>query len=119
VPEGEIRIDAKTFQEQLGKLAETIAQKVRREGSRHLDAPEYVSDDLFMMIRQSVATYHLMFYLYADERRETDCYWRDAYGVVTAPVIRSMIDCFYNITAILDNPRVVGPAYRKMVSRKP
>jgi hypothetical protein len=43
-------IDAKMFQEPLGRLTETIAQKVRREGPQCFDAPGYVSDDLFMRI---------------------------------------------------------------------
>jgi hypothetical protein len=112
------RIDAKTFQEPLAKLAEAIAQKVIREGSRHLIAPDYVAGDLFMMIRQAIATYHLLFYLNADERREQDCYWNNKYGVVTAPVVRTMIDCLYNVTAILEDPAANGVAYRKSGLKK-
>ena len=107
------RIDATTFQEPLWKLAEVMAQKVNREGSQYLNAPGYVAADLFMMIRHSIATYNMLFYLNADERREEDCFWNNKYGVVTAQVVRSMIDCLYNITAILENPAVNGPAYRK------
>lgn len=111
-------IDAKTFQEPLGKLAETMAQKVRRDGPECMHAPGYVCDDLFMMIRQSLRTYDLMFYLNAEERIGKDCYWRNEYGVVTATVVRSMIDCFYNITAILEDPAATGRAYRKSGFRK-
>jgi hypothetical protein len=112
------RIDAKRFQEPLWKLAETIAQKVKREGSRYLNAPEFVKDDLFMMIRQSIATYNLLFYLNADERREHDCYWNNNYGVVTAPLVRSMIDCLYNVTLILEDPAENGTAYHKSGLKK-
>ena len=107
------RIDATTFQEPLWKLAEVMAQKVNREGPPHLNAPLYVAADLFMMIRHSIATYNMLFYLNADERREEDCFWNNKYGVVTAQVVRSMIDCLYNVTTILENPAVNGPAYRK------
>jgi hypothetical protein len=106
------RINAKTFQEPLAKLAEVMAQKVKREGARYLQAPDFVADDMFTIIRQALATYHLLFYLNADERREQDCYWNNKYGVVTAPLVRSMIDCLYNITAILEDPER-GVAYRK------
>jgi len=112
------KIDAKTFQEPLWKLAETMAQKVKREGKEHLPGPEFICDDIFMMIRQAIATYNLLFYLNADERREQDCYWNNAYGVVTAPLVRSMIDCLYNITLILENPAENGAAYRKSGLKK-
>ena len=112
------RIDAKTFQEPLYKLAETMAQKVKREGGRYLPGPEFICDDIHMMIRQTIATYNLLFYLNADERREQDCYWNDNYGVVTAPLVRSMIDCLYNITFILESPAVNGTAYRKSGLKK-
>src|ERR1035437_3609773 len=98
------RVNAKTFQEPLWKLAGAIAQKGMREGPRYLSAPPFVAEDLFMMVRNTMATYNLLFYLNADERREDDCYWNPAYGVVTAPTVRSMIDCLYNVTAILENP---------------
>jgi hypothetical protein len=111
-------INAKTFQEPLWKLAETMAQKVKREGSAYLPGPTFIAEDLYMMIRQSIATYNLLFYLNADERRENDCYWNNNYGVVTAPVVRSMIDCLYNVTAILEDPAEKGKAYRKSGLKK-
>jgi hypothetical protein len=47
------RINAKAFQEPLAKLAEVMAQKVRREGAAHLRAPDFVADDMFTIIRQA------------------------------------------------------------------
>jgi len=111
------KINAKTFQEPLAKLAEVIAQKVKREGARYLHSPDFVAEDMFTIIRQALATYHLLFYLNADERREQDCHWNNKYGVVTAPLVRSMIDCLYNITAILEDPER-GVAYRKSGLKK-
>jgi hypothetical protein len=110
------RIDAKTFQEPLWKLAETLAQKVKREG--RLPGPPFICEDIHMMIRQAMATYNTLFYINADERREGDCYWNNTYGVVTAPLVRSMIDCLYNITLILENPALHGPTYRKSGMKK-
>lgn len=110
------RINAKTFQEPLWKLAETMAQKVKREGAERM--PGFVCEDIHVMIRQAIATYNLLFYLNADERRKGDCYWNDKYGVVTAPLVRSMIDCLYNITLILEDPAENGAAYRKSGLKK-
>jgi hypothetical protein len=112
------RINAKIFQEPLSKLAETVAQKVYREGGKYLSAPEFVAADMFLVIRHAKATYNALFYLNADERREQDCYWNNQYGVVTAPIVRSMIDCLYNITAILENPSENGVAHRKSGLKK-
>jgi hypothetical protein len=112
------RIDAKTFQEPLGRLVETIAQKVKREGHASLSGPSYIAEDLFVLIRQASATYGLMFYLNADERRTGDHYWFYRYGVVASQTVRSMIDIFYNVTVILQNPREMGRAYRKSGFRK-
>jgi hypothetical protein len=58
-------------------------------------------------------TYNMLFYLNADERRETDCRWQNVYTIVSLPLIRNMIDCLYNTTAILDNPAANGVLFRK------
>jgi hypothetical protein len=114
----EIHIDASTFQRPLEKLAEVLAQKLKREAPKLLPAPGYVAVDLHVLIRQAIYTYNLIFYLNADERRETDCNWRNAYAMVTLPLIRNMMDCLYNITFILQNPRVNGGWFRKSGYRK-
>src|ERR1700675_976098 len=85
----EVRLNASTFQKPLVDLAEVLAQKVKREVPKFLAAPPFVSVDLHVMIRQAMSTYDLLFYLNADERRETDCYWRNSYGVVILPLIRN------------------------------
>jgi hypothetical protein len=105
-------LDASTFQVPLGKLAEVLAQKVKREGASLLSAPGFVAIDLHVLLRQAMRTYDLLFYINADERRETDCYWRNYYSIVTLPLIRNMIDCFYNITAILQDPGTNGMLFR-------
>ena len=114
----EYNLDASTFQKPLDQLAEVLAQNVKREAPALLRAPDFVAVDLHVLIRQAMYTYDLLFYLNADERRETDCYWRIGYSIVTLPLIRNMIDCLYNITAILQNPRVNGAWFRKSGFRK-
>jgi hypothetical protein len=91
---------------------------VHREAPRLLDAPGFVSLDMFVMIRQAIYTTNLLFYINADERRETDCYWTPAYTFVTAPLVRSIIDSLYNITLILEDPQTNGPAFRKSGFKK-
>jgi hypothetical protein len=108
----EYHIDAATFQTPLIKLAEVLAQKVKREAPKLLSAPPFVSIDLHVLIRQAMRTYDLLFYLNADERRNTDSHWRNVYTMVTLPLIRNMIDCLYNITFILQNPSRNGAWFR-------
>ncbi len=69
--------------------------------------------DLHVMIRQAMRTYDLLFYINADDRRRTDCYWKAEYTIVSLPLVRNMIDCLYNITAILEDPQQNGPWFRK------
>ena len=57
-------------------------------------------------------TYNFMFYLHADERLATDCNWKSAYTVVALPLVRNMIDCLYNITLILQDPKRNGTWFR-------
>jgi hypothetical protein len=116
--DAEILIDAATFQKPLGQLAETLAQKVKREAPSLLPAPPFIAADLHVMVRQAMNTYDLLFYVNADERRHGDCYWRPAYTMVMLPLIRGMIDCLYNITAILQNPKQNGSWFRKSGFRK-
>jgi len=73
--DGEVHIDDSTFQRPLEELAEVLAQKVKREAPKLIPAPAYVAIDLHVLIRQAIYTYNLLFYLNADERRQTDCHW--------------------------------------------
>lgn len=113
-----VHLDASTFQEPLWRLAEVLAQKVKREAPKLIGPPAYVATDLHVLIRQAMFTYNLLFYLNADERRNNDCFWHIQYSIVTLPLIRNMIDCLYNITAILQNPRVNGARFRKSGYKK-
>ena len=110
----EYHIDASTFQEPLIKLAEVIAQKLRREaGGKLRPTPGYVATDLHVLFRQLMYTYNCLFYLNADETRKKDTNWRVQYSIVTFPLVRNVIDSFYNITTILEDPRANGPWFRK------
>jgi hypothetical protein len=107
------RVDAKSFQHDLARLAGTLVHVVFREGVSHVGWPQCVSEDISMMLRYSLSVYNLLFYLNADIRRRDDTEWRVQYGVSAMSTVRSLIDCLYNITAILENPTQAGYAYRK------
>jgi hypothetical protein len=109
----EVVLDAKTFQAPLDELAVTLAYKVHREGPQYLPKPAFVYADLYMILRQSLETYRLFFYLNADERRLKETGWRIGYSAAILPLIRCMIDCLYNITAILENPGPNGYRFRE------
>src|SRR5258708_7721159 len=111
-------LHANIFQEPLIRLAEVLAQKVKREAPPLLPAPGYVATDLHVLIRQAMHTYNFLFYLNADERRETDCHWRNVYTIISLALIRNMIGCLYNITAILDAPAANGALFRKSGFRR-
>jgi len=55
----------------------------------------------------------LFFFINADERRQKDVDYIVAYSVVTLPLVRTMIDCLYNITAILQDPSLKGLQFRE------
>jgi hypothetical protein len=107
-----IRIDAHSFQEPLAFLCQTMVEKVFREGAQ-TGWPACVSEDIAMMLRYSLNVYRLLFYLNADTRRTEDLDWHVPYGVTAMSLVRSLIDCLYNVTSILQDPPERGPAYRK------
>jgi hypothetical protein len=113
-----IRIDAKAFQEPLGKLAATLVEMIFREGHQVIPGPHYVKEDLATLLRYAASVYNLLNYLNAEERRKGDCNWYVRYGVTAMSLVRSLIDCLYNTMAILDDPSEKGASYRKSGFRK-
>jgi hypothetical protein len=107
-----VRLDASTFQTQLASLATTIAYKVQREGPSARSLPPAVATDIYVLLKQSLRTYDLFCYLNADELKG-EYLWKPVYTVVALPLIRSMIDCLYNITVMLESPREKGLDFRR------
>jgi len=54
----DVHIDAGAFQLQLGRLAEVLAQKLKREAVKHLG---FVAVDLHVLVRYAIWTYNLLF----------------------------------------------------------
>ena len=105
----EWRIDATKFQDQLGGLATTIAYKVQREGVPTISP--MAAADIYVLIRQAQRSYDL-FYLNAEEHR-AESGWRAYYTTAALPAIRSMIDCLYNITVMLEDPQTTPLEFRR------
>jgi hypothetical protein len=98
-----IVIDASKFAPQLAKLAETLSYSVEREGPTKVpNSP--ISLDIAISLRQLAHTYNLILFLNADDRRDKDLDYRQPYSFVILPLVRTMIDGFYNCTAMLDDP---------------
>ncbi len=113
-----VRVDAKTFQKPIARLADVMVEKAFREGAARCGWPACVSEDVPMMLRYSMSLYNLLFYLNADVTRANDTGWRVHYGVSALSLIRSLIDCLYNVTTILQSPADKGPGYRKSGLKK-
>jgi hypothetical protein len=105
-------LDARTFQSKLDELTTTMAFKIQREGIQHGLQPAFLVPDLYFLLRQAQQTYNLFFFINADDRRTKDVDWRAAYSAVILPLVRTMIDCLYNVTAILQNPGVKAYEFR-------
>jgi hypothetical protein len=104
-------LDATKFQTQLGELTTTVALKVQREGLPAIRSVMAV-EDIYVLVRQAQRTCALFFYLNADENRAGP-HWNAIYTIVALPLIRSMIDCLYNITVMLEFPNTKPAQFRR------
>ena len=109
-------IDASTFQ-QLGlDLIETIAQKVKREGPRFPlipSPPAYFFDDILVTLRQSKDVAGLLCWINADSGHGDGFDRTKGYALQALQLIRALIDRLYNICALLEEPAVQAPVFRK------
>ena len=98
-----ISIDASKFSAQLSELANAIALKVEREGPRVMPSSP-IPVDTCVILRQLTQTYNLIRFINADDTRFENAAYHQPYSFVLLPLIRTMIDGFYNCTAMLDDP---------------
>jgi len=106
-------LDAKAFQYKLEELTNMVAYKVQREGESKGLKPGFVTMDIYFQIRLANQIYNLFFYLNSDQRRREDCDWKVAYSVAILPLVRTMIDCLFNVTTILQDPPFFGQWFRQ------
>ena len=96
-------IDAGTFAQQIADLAETLRNKVEREGPSILPHPN-LTMDVSVILSHLTWTYNLLRWINADETRHGVVGYREPYTFVSLPLVRTIIDGFYNCTALLDDP---------------
>jgi hypothetical protein len=113
------RFDVSRFQESLASLCRTIRLKLRSEGLRVVPKPVSFCADIHALLGQAGHIYSLFFYLNADEKRHKEAGWSPGIGVTILPLIRTMVDVLYNITALAEVPartleyRMSGYLYAK------
>lgn len=96
-------IDAGTFVQQITDLAVTLRNKVEREGPSTLRCPN-VTTDVGVILSQLTWTYNLLRWINADDTRHGACGYQAPYTFVSLPLVRTIIDGFYNCTSLLDDP---------------
>ena len=95
-------VDASKFSQPLSVLAEAMTNLVEREGPRILTSSP-IPEDTGIILRQLTHTYDLLRFINGDETRHEDSRYRLSYSFVCLPLVRTMIDGFYNCTALLDD----------------
>ena len=110
-------IDASTYQHLIGRLSETMAQKVLREGNKQILGPPTFHPDIFISIRQAQNTYNFLHWVHSDVMRAA-VGWRDTYTVACQPLVRSLMDNLYTITLLLRDPYARGRQFRASGIRK-
>ena len=63
-------------------------------------------------LRRQMCIRDSFYYINSDDHRQNDCDWKQAYTVTCLPLVRTMIDCLFNITLILESPRINGILFR-------
>jgi hypothetical protein len=96
-------IDAGTFAQQIADLAVTVRHKVEREGPSILPHPN-LTTDIGVILSQLTWMYNLICWINADDTRHGMVGYREAYTFVSLPLVRTIIDGFYNCTSLLDDP---------------
>ncbi len=96
-------LDAGTFSQPIADLAVALTNLVEREGPRKIPVTTAVAD-ISMILRQVTATYNAIRWVNADTTRFGNIGYKGSYTFVTLPLVRTIIDGFYNATALMDDP---------------
>lgn len=97
------KIDASKFTQPIADLAQAVINQVEREG-RTAFGDHIMQGDIAAILIQLKLTYDLLRFISSDETRDENYAYRTAYSFVALPLVRTMIDGFYNCTALLDDP---------------
>jgi hypothetical protein len=96
-------LDAGTFAEPLASVTRIITNKVERDGPK-VCPNSTITIDTSVILRQLHETYNLICWVNCDEFRFGSVGYRTPYSFVVLPLVRTMVDGFYNATALLDDP---------------
>lgn len=96
-------LDAGTFAQPLAIVTRIMTNQVEREGVAALPNST-MPIDIGIILRQLHETYNLVSWVNADDIRWGNVGYRLPYSFVILPLVRTMIDGFYNATAMLDDP---------------
>jgi hypothetical protein len=96
-------IDASKFSQQIADLAMTLTNKIDREGPSAFGVHP-IQEDIVAILIQLRQTYNLLRFINSDQTRDENLDYRTSYSFVSLPLVRTMIDGFYNCTALLDDP---------------
>lgn len=96
-------LDAGTFDKPLADVTRIITNKVERDGPRACSNSS-IAIDTSVILRQLRETYSLICWVNCDDFRFGTVGYRTPYSFVILPLVRTMIDGFYNATALLDDP---------------
>jgi hypothetical protein len=96
-------LDAGTFQQPLIDVTRIVTNKVERDGQTVCPSSS-LTTDVGVILRQLQETYNLICWVNADDIRFGVVGYRTPYSFVILPLVRTMIDGFYNATAMLDDP---------------
>jgi hypothetical protein len=96
-------LDAGTFAKPLADVTRIITNKVERDGPT-VCPNSTIPIDTSVILRQLHETYNLICWVNCDDFRFGTVGYRTPYSFVILPLVRTMIDGFYNATALLDDP---------------
>jgi len=101
-------LDAGTFAKPLAEVTRIITNKVERDGPT-VFPNSTITIDTSVILRHLHETYNLICWINADDIRFGVVGYRTPYSFVSLPLVRTMIDGFYNATALLDDPARARP----------
>ena len=97
-----IHIDASAFMDDLQGVAAALTNLVEREGEKIIPH-SFMHKDFGLILRHCRLICNLLTNLNAEERLEKDATTKQEYSFALLPLIRTLIDGFYNVTVMLQD----------------
>lgn len=97
-------VNAEPFCLPLIELSRTLVLRLEREDTKP-NTNQNPSFYIARMLRHSAATYQLLLWINTGDTRFGAIGYYPSFSSVSLPLIRTMIDCFYNATLLLKHPK--------------